>query len=708
MVPHPPLHDTADDSKKEKTMTAIRRECFFGGFFVCLAILAMSPLAQAQEPRTSTVSEASRPVTLLRGVRPASDQPSQRVFYTSTAEDERLPHQNSEFLAGLVLILIVFPESRGTAENWTSDAIEEAEDLVVAATTYFEQYFRTVAVDFLYRSFVNAETQYEPINESSNADFVELWVGDVMTRMDYREEETVAEKVTAFNNKYRMFDGADWVFTVFVVNSANDEDHRFDGSRKDVYAQLGGPYMTLPYPTPEGVGGNRATFEQWFRHGMVQVFWAMTEDEGSGWGCSDHSGYLNIEHGNKIALVGPGGVVNCDGEFPAGCVANFSHTSGGYSGPPCEFTFGHLGNYDEDGDNVPDIFDAPPAIVFRGAAVETVFTTKEPMCFDVVSQATPNQNSQQSKFGLPQRDYATPIKDVSYTINGIGPIYRYPTDGVIDDLVEEYEIDLSYVLPGITTFEITARNVFGAKSSPIPKSVYYFGLSYYNFDFDIKNDGVGVVWSLRGQTFDAELELHRIDYSSEVPVDTVVATPDQLQPIRPPQSGSTPYYYLDRSAIPGHEYGYYVEGTFEVWYRGADSTVTSASDEYYTVAPIPRSGGILSVPVPNPFQPSRADRDLLVSVSVPGAEGTPLLLNSRGISAAPANGGPQPIGLTVYVYDVAGRRVKELFNEQVFDEVVPVRWDGTDRNGTLVPSGVYFIQARVGDVTDAQKVLVIR
>jgi hypothetical protein len=800
----------------------------YGGVLLCMATLPAPPTSMAQVPETLTA--ARHPVTLLRGVRPPSHEPAQRVYYALTSGDERelielrarlvdagarqistflpdvmvcdvplrvdpwsvlegkrgtastasrisrtspsplpsnrawikraydmtdaragapesfpprvpvgvpeisntdtggrtdrnstakarapaegddrLPHQNSEFLAGHVLIQVVFPESRGSAEDWTDDAVTEASVLIRGATAYFEQYFRNVSVEFSYRFIENVDTQYEPINDSYNIDAVETWVTDVMDHMGYREYDTVDEQVTAFNNAGRKSYRSDWVFTVFVVNSANDEDHRFDGSRKDVYAKLGGPYMALPYPPPAGWLGERATFEQWFKHGMVQVFWALTEDTGSAWSCDDHSGYLDIRHGNKN-IEGAGGavIVNCDGEFPAACVANFFLVDAGYSGPPCEFSYGHMGDFDGDGNDVPDIFDAAPDIVFHGAAAETVFTLEHPMQFDVMCRATPNKNSQQSKLGLPQRDYATAIKDVSYTMNGIGPVYKYPVDGEADELVEEYEISLQHILPGLTTFVITARNVFAAKSPPATKDITYIGLSYYNFDFDHKNDGVGVVWSLRGQTFGAQLELHRIDYSAQVPIDTVVATADHLQPVKPPHSGTTPYYYLDRSVTPAHDYGYYVVGSFVVSYRGVDTTVTSVSEEYRTVAPIPRAGGILSVPVPNPFQPTTASRDLVVSVSVPGARGTPLLLTSRVTGADGLNGIPEPIALSVRVYDVAGRWVKDLFNERVYDEVVPVRWDGTDGSGELVPSGMYFIMARVGDVTDSQKVLVIR
>ena len=69
---------------------------------------------------------------------------------------------------------------------------------------------------------------------------------------------------------------------------------------------------------------------------------------------------------------------------------------------------------------------------------------------------------------------------------------------------------------------------------------------------------------------------------------------------------------------------------------------------------------------------------------------------------------PEPIPLTVGVYDVAGREVRILFDEAVYDQVVNIEWDGNNENGSPVPSGMYFIKARAAETKDTKKVLVIR
>ena len=82
----------------------------------------------------------------------------------------------------------------------------------------------------------------------------------------------------------------------------------------------------------------------------------------------------------------------------------------------------------------------------------------------------------------------------------------------------------------------------------------------------------------------------------------------------------------------------------------------------------------------------------MVSVEIAGAYGVPLIRPTTGPRRAAAQGAvPEPIGLTVYVYDVVGRRVKMLMDDAIFDAVVNIKWDGTNSNGDPVPSGMYFI-----------------
>ncbi len=623
----------------------------------------------------------------------------------ATALDDPLPYQNTEFLAGNILIRVVYPDSKnGGQESWTDARRTAARQLLFqAVNNYWERYLPNVDLGWDWTN-TPAETQFEPINYGTKPEQIRPWVSDVMFRLGFTGDENWIEKVHMFNMEgLQAYTKSDWVFTVFVVDAENDEDHWFDGARNNVYAAVGGPFMVLPFSTE-----NQGSFDNMFLHGMAQVFWATPEDPAGAYTCSSFSGYLNYKNGNKVRIDPVSGMrLDCAKDFAVNCVARYeSVVDFGYDGPPCDWTFGQLGYVDENRNQVPDVFDAPPAIFYEGFPTDTLVGTGQPVRFSVVAQAVPNANSQQPG---PRRDYATPIGTVSYVLNGgIGPIYVTPADGTMDELVEDFKVVIPFLLPGISYIEVSATNTYSAKSQPKRKNLLLLALDFAEFRKEQANDGIGLGWDLRGKTFEAELELWRIDYNADS-LATLVATSAQLQPVAPAQNGYTPYYFKDRTVNPGTDYGYYIVGTFEHFYQGEIREFKMDSRVIEVTASVPRGNGILSRPTPNPFLPSSMG-DVMVSVEIPGARGVPLIRPTTGPrrTAAQQATGPEPIGLTVYVYDVVGRRVKLLMDDAVFDEVVNIKWDGTNSNGDPVPTGMYFIAARVGDVTGSRKVLIIR
>ena len=643
-------------------------------------------------------------VRLTTGAERTPMTPEEGRAAMAAVQDDPLPYQNTEFLAGNILIRVVYPDSKGGGqESWTDARRTVARQLLFqAVVNYWERYLPNVDLDWDWTYKWPALTQFEPINIGTKRDQIRLWVSDVMDQLVTGDENWI-EKIHMYNMEaLHNYTESDWVFTVFVVDAENDEDHWFDGARNNVYAEVGGPFMVLPFSTE-----NQGSFDNMFMHGMAQMFWALAEDPGGAYTCGSSSGYLNYKTGNKVKIDPVSGMrLDCAKNFAVDCVARYeSVLDCGYDGPPCDWTFGQLGYADENRNQVPDVFDAPPAIFYEGFPTDTLIGTGQPIRFSVVAQAVPNANSQQS---APRRDYATPIGTVSYVLNGgIGPIYVTPVDGAMDDLVEDFRVVIPFLLPGISSIEVSATNTYSAKSQPKRKDLLLLALDYAEFRKEQANDGIGLAWDLRGRTFGAELELWRIDYNADS-LATLVATSAQLQPVAPAQNGYTPYFFKDRTVNPGADYGYYIVGTFEHFYQGEMREFKMDSRVIEVTASVPRGDGILSPPTPNPFLPSRMG-DVMVSVEIPGARGVPLIRPTTGPRRAAAQVEvPEPIGLTVYVYDVVGRRVKLLMDDAVFDAVVNVKWDGTNSNGDPVPTGMYFIAARVGDVTDSQKVLIIR
>jgi hypothetical protein len=304
--------------------------------------------------------------------------------------------------------------------------------------------------------------------------------------------------------------------------------------------------------------------------------------------------------------------------------------------------------------------------------------------------------------------YAPPIRDVRCSINGFDPFILFPKDGEYDDVEEEIVITLPDLRPGQTTIELTTRNTFGAISTLYKKEIFVISLLYYDFRIESRNDGIDISWSMRGETFGAKYELHRLTTGAGESSDKVIATDAQIKRVTRP-GGQVKLEYFDTDVTPGANYSYYAVGTFEFQYEGQMTGFEIGSQEVGTTAPFPISGGLLSTPSPNPFSDNTR-----FSMNVPPTfrqvDPASNLASGRGrdygISAAFQE--PVKTAVKVEVFDVLGRRVTTVYSGELFANIITLSWDGRDENNAQVPSGVYFLKATAGEATDVKKILVIR
>ena len=63
---------------------------------------------------------------------------------------------------------------------------------------------------------------------------------------------------------------------------------------------------------------------------------------------------------------------------------------------------------------------------------------------------------------------------------------------------------------------------------------------------------------------------------------------------------------------------------------------------------------------------------------------------------------------TLRVYDVAGRLVTTLIDEERAAGSAAARWDGRDARGRPAPSGVYLVELRQDDQRAARKLLLAK
>ncbi|MFH1754082.1 MAG: hypothetical protein ABIA59_00110, partial [Candidatus Latescibacterota bacterium] len=394
------------------------------------------------------------------------NRPDRRIAVSSPFElEDKRYFQNSEFMIGDILAQIVYPESQGTEENWSNSQLSQAASACVLAMVSYQEAFPHIPIDFAVRSIPWALTTTEPINFLREEQA--LWVTDVMNHLGYPGDPSqYRELVNQFNNDWRTKWGTDWVFTAFIVNSANDEDHLF-GIRPTkplqlVVAELGGPHMAIPFPTGyPGLG----PLKQAFIYGLGHIFWALYEHVGIPESdCDSYSGYLNYRNWNKTVSIGPmeareGCSVSIYPEF---CIMNIEDVYYYFCEEACPYTVGMLGLADVNNNRVPDAVDAAPRIIFNNTALETTLTNSFQLKFQAVSTAIPNKNSNQNP--IYRIDYALPIKDISYMVNGVGPIQILPEDGAYDETMEDFTAEINTLIPGRSEVRIKTRNTLGSIS----------------------------------------------------------------------------------------------------------------------------------------------------------------------------------------------------------------------------------------------------
>jgi flagellar hook assembly protein FlgD len=64
--------------------------------------------------------------------------------------------------------------------------------------------------------------------------------------------------------------------------------------------------------------------------------------------------------------------------------------------------------------------------------------------------------------------------------------------------------------------------------------------------------------------------------------------------------------------------------------------------------------------------------------------------------------------ITIGVYDINGRLVRELVSGNRTPGEYVATWDGLDRNGAAVRGGLYFVLGRIGGVRVQSHVTIVR
>ncbi|NIR47933.1 MAG: T9SS type A sorting domain-containing protein, partial [Phycisphaerae bacterium] len=69
---------------------------------------------------------------------------------------------------------------------------------------------------------------------------------------------------------------------------------------------------------------------------------------------------------------------------------------------------------------------------------------------------------------------------------------------------------------------------------------------------------------------------------------------------------------------------------------------------------------------------------------------------------------PATSSVTLTVYNVLGQEIKSLVNEIKPAGEYEVTWDGTNRRGKLVPSGVYLYKLEGKNIVETKKMILLK
>ncbi|MCK4776109.1 MAG: hypothetical protein KAT30_15040, partial [Candidatus Krumholzibacteria bacterium] len=326
--------------------------------------------------------------------------------------------------------------------------------------------------------------------------------------------------------------GTDWVFTVFIADSRNEPGHIFSGSiggaGYTAYAMGGGPYFVIPFPAG-AVNPHYLTemllFSKIYQHEMAHIFWALDEYPSAPSDCQSHSGYLNYLNRNKQTRMMDGSIMGCPDYDD--CLMWNARASEESGRPICRWTAGQIGTIDGNGNSIPDVFDRGPTVLFEGDPVEYLRDPNITLRMTARSLAVQNRNPSHDT----ATDYAAPLKDAVLSIDGVGEIRLDPDDGRWNEVEEELTFVLHGLSGGLTRVQVRARNAFGAGSGTIEKRIYFLGLKFALFNFRMERDFIETSWQTVGETFDATIDLYRIENVSGEP-DTSLVLPG-AQPENP-------------------------------------------------------------------------------------------------------------------------------------------------------------------------------
>ncbi len=272
------------------------------------------------------------------------------------------PEDTAEYMLGDVVATLVLMESDGTidasTEDWTQTDIELVKEKVVEGLSWWEDVLALEGSVHSLNFILDATyadspvpTGYEPISRPWDA--YQFWVEDFLDHVGFGTAAGLAEDVLSFNAAQRVAHNADWSFTIFVANSTNDSNGRFELGHEftGAFGFAGG----LFYVTPSGRPASTIA------HETGHIFYAKDEYAG-GASYFDCRGYYNTQNLNAWD-DNPDPDSRVDSIMSSGAELQNAYANHLVSPSAKEM----IGWKDSDGDGVFDVLDVPHTLQGSGA-----------------------------------------------------------------------------------------------------------------------------------------------------------------------------------------------------------------------------------------------------------------------------------------------------------------------------------------------------
>jgi flagellar hook assembly protein FlgD len=67
-----------------------------------------------------------------------------------------------------------------------------------------------------------------------------------------------------------------------------------------------------------------------------------------------------------------------------------------------------------------------------------------------------------------------------------------------------------------------------------------------------------------------------------------------------------------------------------------------------------------------------------------------------------------PSTISLKIYDVAGKLIKTLIDDELTPNRYSLIWDGTDETGTQMPSGIYFYTLKLDEYEQTKQMILVK